>query len=177
MQKYVEKKEKIDWRRNVVFLTFGALYCGAWQYLLFVKIMPKVVPGAASFAAKSIGDKLRDPVGLRGLAIQNFVENGINNPILYFPIFYTLKEFIEGGNLEDGIQKYRAHMLEDVLAIWSVWVPAQFINFAFSPMWFRVPFVACVSAGWTAYVSFLRGNREETVKQNAATACSKAVSQ
>jgi len=171
VQKYVEKAEEIDWRRNFVFCAFGVSYLGAWQYLLFVKMIPKIVPGAASFAAKSIRDKLKDPVGLRGLVIQNFIENGINNPLLYFPIFYTLKEYIEGGKLENGIRKYRAHMWEDLSAIWSVWVPAQFINFAFSPMWFRVPFVACVSAGWTAYVSFVRGAKEVlVVEENSSKA-------
>jgi len=161
VQKYVEKREEVDWRRNMVFLTFGVTYMGAWQYLLFVKIMPRLVPGAEAFAAKSIRDKLSDGAGLRGLVIQNFVENGINNPLLYFPIFYTIKEALEGGDLRDGVRKYRAHFWEDLTAIWSVWVPAQFINFAFSPLWFRVPFVAMVSAGWTAFVSFKRGNKEQ----------------
>jgi hypothetical protein len=55
------------------------------------------------------------------------------------------------------MRKYRLNLYDDIRAIWSVWVPAQFINFAFSPMWFRVPFVACVSAFWTAYVSYTRG--------------------
>ena len=163
VQTYVEKRrrlEDIDWRRNLVFLSFGVTYMGAWQYLLFVKIMPRLVPGAEAFAAKSIRDKLSDAQGLRGLVIQNFVENGINNPLLYFPIFYTIKEFLEGGDLRNGVKKYRAHFWEDLTAIWSVWVPAQFINFAFSPLWFRVPFVAMVSAGWTAFVSFKRGNKE-----------------
>lgn len=91
VQKYVEKKAVVDWRRSLVFVTFGMSYLGAWQYLLFVKIMPSLVPGAASFAAKSLADKLRDPAGLRGVLLQNFVENGINNPLLYFPIFYTIK--------------------------------------------------------------------------------------
>ena len=35
---------------------------------------------------------------------------------------------------------------------------AQAFNFAFSPMWLRVPFVSFVSALWTAYVSIVRGN-------------------
>jgi len=160
VQKYVEKKQVVDWRRNLVFLTFGVTYMGAWQYLLFVKVMPRLVPGAEAFAAKSIREKLKDSAGLRGLVVQNFVENGINNPLLYFPIFYTIKELLEGGDLRNGLKKYHAHFWEDLTAIWSVWVPAQFINFAFSPLWFRVPFVAMVSAGWTAFVSFKRGNKE-----------------
>lgn len=161
VQKYVEKKETIDTRRTFIFTTFGLTYLGAWQYLLFVKIMPRLVPGAATFATKSLREKLQDKQGLRGLLIQNFVENGINNPLLFFPIFYTLKEYMEGGPLQDGLTKYRLHWKEDLRNIWTLWIPAQFFNFAFSPMWFRVPFVACVSAFWTAFVSFKRGAREE----------------
>jgi len=161
VQKYVEGRETIDWKRNMVFLSFGVTYMGAWQYLLFVKIMPRLVPGAEEFARKSIRDKLADSAGIRGLLIQNFVENGVNNPLLYFPIFYTIKELLEGGDLSVGMKKYRAHFWEDLTAIWSVWIPAQFINFAFSPLWFRVPFVAIVSAGWTSFVSFKRGSRED----------------
>jgi len=176
VQKYVEKKEQIDWRRNAVFLSFGVTYLGVWQYLLFVKLMPRIVPNAAEFAAKSIREKLRDKNGLRGLLVQNFVENGINNPVLYFPCFYTLKEFVEGGDLSNGIKRYRSNMWNDLTAIWSVWVPAQFLNFSFSPMWFRVPFVACVSAGWTAYVSFTRGGVqnnlvEEELEVSSSVAC------
>jgi len=57
----------------------------------------------------------------------------------------------------NGLRKYAANAHEDVPAILSLWVPAQFINFGFSPMWFRVPFVSLVSAVWTGYVSMTRG--------------------
>jgi hypothetical protein len=56
----------------------------------------------------------------------------------------------------------RKNFHEDVPAILAVWVPAQFINFGFSPMWFRVPFVATVSAFWTGYVSLTRGAAHTT---------------
>ena len=159
VQKGVEGAEELNIKRVVVFGTFGMLFSGAWQYMLFVKVMPKLCPAAEAFAAKPIREKLKDIPGLKQLFIQNFVENGINNPILYFPCFYTVKEFVEGGPLSDGWKKYKMNMKEDVIAIWKVWIPAQFFNFAFSPMWFRVPFVACVSAFWTAYVSTTRGKK------------------
>ncbi len=161
VQKAVEGADDVDWRRTTVFTAFGALFSGAWQYVLFVRIMPRLCPNAAAFAAKPWREKIRDVPGLKQLAVQNFVENGINNPVLYFPIFYTVKEFVEGGKLRDGVRKYKAHFKEDVIAIWKVWIPAQFFNFAFSPMWLRVPFVAFVSAFWTGYVSMTRGKREE----------------
>ena len=157
VQKYVEKRDEIDWKRNAVFLAFGTLYLGAWQYALFSKIMPSIVPEASAFIAKSWREKLNDGAGLRGLGIQIFLENGINNPVLYFPIFYTLQEVINGGTLSHGVAKYRANMKDDLIDIWKVWVPAQLINFAFTPLWLRVPFVASVSIIWTAYVSFTRG--------------------
>ena len=61
-------------------------------------------------------------------------------------------------NPYNGLRKYAQNAHEDVPAILSLWVPAQFINFGFSPMWFRVPFVSVVSAAWTGYVSVTRGN-------------------
>lgn len=94
-------------------------------------------------------------------------ENGINNPLLFFPIFYTIQEFLQRGTEArplDGVRKYMANAHEDVPAIWSVWIPAQFINFGFSPMWFRVPFVAFVSAFWTAYVSMTRGSGKQSLQ-------------
>ena len=166
VQKAVENNDTIDWRRVSVFTTFGAIFSGAWQYILFVRIMPRLCPAAEAFAAKPLREKIKDIPGLKQLAVQNFVENGINNPVLYFPIFYTVKEFIEGGELRNGVKKYRKHFKEDVLAIWKVWIPAQFFNFAFSPMWLRVPFVAFVSAFWTGYVSMTRGRKEELLEED-----------
>jgi len=175
VQKLVEKREQLDLRRVTVFGSFGLIFAGAWQYLLFVKIMPRIVPGATAFIEKPLRAKLQDWPGMRGVLIQNFIENGINNPILFFPIFYSLKEFIEGGNVKEGLAKYKLHYKEDVIAIWKLWIPAQLFNFAFSPMWLRVPFVAFVSAFWTSYISITRGapesvSREEDELHTAASA-------
>lgn len=50
---------ELDMRRNGLFTLFNATFTGAWQYFLFVKIMGRVCPGAASFAAKPFADKLK----------------------------------------------------------------------------------------------------------------------
>ena len=52
---------------------------------------------------------------------------------------------------------YRKNMWEDLQALWKIWVPATMINFAFMPMYARIPFVACVSLLWTAILSAMRG--------------------
>ena len=79
---------------------------------------------------------------------------------MYFPIFYNIQEFLQHGvnyKVRDALSKYAENFHEDVPAILSVWIPAQFVNFGFSPMWLRVPFVTFVSLFWTAYVSVTRG--------------------
>ena len=88
---------------------------------MFVRLLPRLCPAAEAFANKPIREKIKDVPGLKSLFVQLAVDNGINNPILYFPIFYTVKEFIEGGDLKDGIKKYKTHFKEDVIAIWKVW--------------------------------------------------------
>lgn len=98
IQTQVEKCDEIDWRRASIFSTFGLLFCGCWQYVLFTKFMPKICPQAASFAAKSFRQKLKDVEGLKQLAVQVFVENGINNPLLFFPVFYSVKIGLETHN-------------------------------------------------------------------------------
>ena len=158
MQKMVEKREELDIRRTLTFGIFGLSFNGAWQYLLFVKVMPRFVPGAFTFAAKPIREKLKDKVGIRGVLLQCFVENGINNPFLYFPLFYMTQEWIAGGRPLDGVDRYKQNWKNDLMAIWSLWGPAQFINFAFSAPWFRIPFVALTSCIWTCYVSLTRGD-------------------
>mgnify|MGYP000871669743 CR=1 FL=1 len=161
VQMTVEEKEMVDWTRTSVFVTFGLLFNGAWQYALFVKMMPRVCPNAVSFVAKPWRAKLKDTAGMKAVGVQCLIENGINNPLIYFPLFYTVQEYLAGGDWRNGISKYKQNAAEDLPAIWALWVPAQLFNFAFSPMWFRVPFVASVSAIWTSYVSYTRGDREK----------------
>jgi hypothetical protein len=105
-----------DRRRTLLFTCFGATFAGAWQYCLFVKIMPRLCPAAAAFAAKPLRAKLRDKPGLRQLAVQVFVENGINNPLLFFPIFYSFKAFMGGHPrpVQAGLQRYSESWREDV---------------------------------------------------------------
>ena len=52
---------------------------------------------------------------------------------------------------------YRINMKEDLSALWKIWVPATVVNFAFMPLYGRIPFVACVSLLWTCILSTMRG--------------------
>ena len=164
VQYYIEKKNSVDWKRNMTFGCFGMFYQGMWQYYLFNKIMPKITPNTLTFINKNLTDKIRDKKGIKGVLLQNFIENGINNPLLFFPCFYTIKESINREkicykSIYYGLKTYKKNFWDDLKACWSIWIPAQTINFAFSPIHLRVPYVAFVSAVWTAYISYTRGGK------------------
>lgn len=160
VQVVVEKKEKIDWKRNLAFASFGCFYLGGVQYAIYVPIFGRLFPNAASFAAKSLREKVRDTKGQLALGAQVFIDQCVHHPLMYFPVFYMTKEFVTSGGKPDfgnALSTYRQNMKEDLLALWKIWVPATFVNFAFMPMWGRIPTVAATSMIWSCVLSAMRG--------------------
>ena len=41
-----------------------------------------------------------------------------------------------------------------------MWIPSTFLNFAFMPMWARIPWVASTSLIWTCILSAMRGSSD-----------------
>lgn len=168
VQKNVEHARQLDWRRVRVFSAFGIFFCGFWQYFLYNKVFTKIVKDIGPFLQKPITQRLRDVQGLKGVAVQVGIENFFNNAICYFPVFYMFKIWFETGELSAmaGIRRYQETFWEDCTAIWTLWIPAQAINFLVCPMWARVSFTAMVSFVWTCYVSFVRGSPAEDAIKN-----------
>ena len=70
VQTVVEKKEKIDWKRNAAFAMFGCVYLGGVQYILYVPVFGRLFPNAAAFAAKPIREKVKDTKGMFNVCAQ-----------------------------------------------------------------------------------------------------------
>lgn len=70
VQKVVQKREEIDWKRNLAFASFGCFYLGGVQYALYVPLFGRMFPNAASFAAKSLKEKLKDAKGIFAVTAQ-----------------------------------------------------------------------------------------------------------
>lgn len=159
VQKVVEQREHVDWKRNAAFATFGFVYLGGVQYALYVPIFGRMFPTAAAFAAKSLRQKLSDLRGMRNLCAQVFLDQCVHHPLMYFPAFYCTKELVmrDKPDLKRVLGEYRVNMREDLWALWQIWVPATFFNFAFMPMWGRIPCVATTSLVWTCVLSAMRG--------------------
>jgi len=162
VQKVVEKRETLDVRRTAAFGTFGLFYLGGVQYALYVPIFSRLFPNAATFASKTLSQKMQDGAGIRTLVAQVFLDQFVHHPLLYFPVFYTIKDLVTSDTPDPvrAVNTYRDNMKEDLVALWKVWVPTTFLNFAFMPMWARIPWVASTSLVWTCILSSMRGSSE-----------------
>lgn len=163
VQKVLEQRETIDWKRNIAFGSFGLFYLGGVQYVLYVPIFSRLFPRAASFAAKSVADKVKDMPGIRGLFAQVFLDQAVHHPLMYFPIFYCVKDLVTSDFNPDpvgAVNEYRKNAKEDLQALWKIWLPSTILNFAFMPMWARVPWVASTSLIWTCVLSAMRGGSD-----------------
>jgi hypothetical protein len=149
-QLVVEKREKIDWRRNAMFTAFGFCYLGGFQYWLYNVQFTKW----CGFITKHSGH-------LGSAPVKTFIDQFIHHPTMYFPVFYSLKATVEGRPLVTGpdsaLARYRDEYFDCWKALWSIWVPCTLFNFTFVPRHLRIPFVAATSAVWTVTLSVMQG--------------------
>lgn len=75
---------------------------------------------------------------------------------LFAPLFTSLYFYVRGLAEDRGLavttQKLRKELPDIMRSNWSVWVPANFINYLFVPLELRVLFGSVVSFFWNAYL-------------------------
>ena len=153
---------EVDWRRNGIFIVFGAAYLGGFQYWLMVTQYGKWFPTMSRFAKLSFAEKLKDTAGILDAGKMVLFDIFIHLPIMYFPAYYTCKELVMGYSynplhwFQNGVAKYASNAKEDLTAMVQLWGPSDCIQFVL-PLHIRMPFRHMVSFFWTAYVSFTRG--------------------
>lgn len=153
---------EVDWKRNLVFVVFGAGYLGAFQWLIQVNFFAKLFPNMAAFANASWATKMGDRQGQLNVLYQCFLDAFIHLPLVYLPTFYVVKEMVLGGKANpaewaaDGVNKYLTNWWVDVPQLIYVWTPTDLVCFSV-PLYLRMPLRHVVSFAWTVYLSFLRG--------------------
>lgn len=124
-------------------------------------------PTMERFGPLPLAQKLKDTAGMIDAGKMVLFDIFFHMPCLYFPTYYTVKEFVGGSSYnpidwaKDGITKYSKNFKEDFTAMAKLWGPSDCIQFAL-PTHIRMPFRHMVSFFWTAYVSFTRGKIEES---------------
>eukprot|EP01087_Luapelamoeba_hula_P010960 TRINITY_DN2932_c0_g1_i1.p1 TRINITY_DN2932_c0_g1~~TRINITY_DN2932_c0_g1_i1.p1 ORF type:complete len:276 (-),score=67.96 TRINITY_DN2932_c0_g1_i1:10-837(-) len=145
-QKVIERRERVDFKRNAIFTMFGFVYLGGFQFALYNHILPRMFPGT----------------GTRVVMKRLFVDQAIHHPIMYFPAFYGIKTVMQNDSFEKGFTNYKHDLPENMIALWKVWVPSMFVCFAFVPAHMRIPYVSGVSFFWTTILSVMQSRFDST---------------
>jgi len=69
--------------------------------------------------------------------------------------------FMEGKSANQVGHKFQDMFVPAILANWKVWPFAQFVNFRFMPLPYRVPFQSTCGVFWTVYLSLLNSKEEK----------------
>lgn len=167
-QMVAEKKSlnEVDWKRNFIFVVFGFAYLGVFQYWLMMNKFRQWFPTMDRFAKLPFAEKLKDKAGILDAAKMVVFDVTVHLPMIYFPTYYTVKEFVGGKGwnpvdwAKDGVTKYVNNAKDDLTAMIMLWGPSDCIQFVL-PLHIRLPFRHLVSFFWTAYVSFTRGSLDD----------------
>ena len=156
---------EIDWRRVGLFFAWGFAYQGVCTYYMYVKGFPLLFPGVAKFCNLPFRQKMKDKAGLITLTKQVFLDVGVINPVLFWPVYYVFKEYFfrpendkrgYGQILGDTFEKYKKTFWVDNFGMAGFWIPANYIIYAL-PLHLRLPVNHGVAFVWCGLLSFYRG--------------------
>lgn len=149
-----------DLQRSALFMIFGAVYLGGFQYLYQVQVFKKLFD-IDKFTNLSWKEKLEDKEGLKALAMQTALDLTVLT-FIYLPTFYIFKAGVFSGSPDpsvwasSGWESYTTNFSKDEVDLLKVWFPADLVCFSV-PLYLRLPSRHIVSFVWTAYLSFARG--------------------
>ena len=148
-----------DWRRNVAFTLYGAIYQGMAQEFIYNHLYPTFF-GAGTSVGIVLSKVLFDLL--------------IQTTLLTLPIAYLIKAMIYQYSPREAFRRY----LDDVKnhgllkKYFLLWGPVQCITFSIIPVHYRVTFIACVSFFWLIILSTIatkvRPQKEEEVEESSS---------
>ena len=135
-QRLIEGSPDLNWKRFCTFTFLGTVYVGPALHVWY-GALGRHLPGASTRAV------------LSRLAADQFVFA----PCFVASFFSAL--LVLDGKPQEISMKLQNDWWPTTQANWSVWIPAQFINFRYVPPQFQVLFANFVGLVWNSYLSFV----------------------
>ena len=135
-QCWIEKSSNLNWKRFCTFTFLGTVYVGPVLHVWY-GALGRRLPGVSTSAV------------MGRLAAGQFVFA----PSFVASFFSAL--LVLDGKVEEIPIKLQNDWWSTTQANWSVWIPAQFLNFRYVPPQFQVLFANFVGLLWNSYLSFV----------------------
>jgi len=127
--------EKADFRRNIAYIIYGALYQGVAQEYIYNHLYPLMFGAGRDF---------------RTIICKVSFDLLVQAPFLTLPIAYASNALIYRYSLKKGFRRYLNDIKKHGLLVkfFALWGPVQTITFRFIPQHLRISFIAFVSFFW-----------------------------
>ena len=141
----IEDEGTVDVRRNVAFITYGALYQGLTQEFIYNHVYPIWFGTGTDFV--TVFDKV---------AFSLLVQT----TLLTLPSLYIIKSLIEQTSITTAFDKYRNDIRNQQLLqkFYLLWGPVLTLTFSVIPEQYRVTFIAAISFFWLIILSGISNN-------------------
>lgn len=143
----------IEMKRNLAYTVYGGIFVGFMCHLEYDQVFPVL-----------FGTEQSMMLTLEKVLFDNFV----SAPLMWIPPAYIIKSLVFGNSMMDGLDKYVSDVRNENLLqkYWSVWLPAQTLQFSIIPPQFQVAFLATISFFWFMMFSHI-SSKEQEVEQVA----------
>ncbi|KZV77614.1 hypothetical protein PENSPDRAFT_679158 [Peniophora sp. CONT] len=151
-----------DVLRTTRFFLFGAgvsPVIGRWNKFLEARFPLRLINGSGQAGR----------VSFRALAKRVAADQIIMAPI-GLTLFLGSMGIMEGRDRSHIAEKFRQLYWPALKTNWQVWPAAQFMNFRFMPLPYRVPFQQTCGVFWTLYLSILNSKEEARAALDDANA-------
>lgn len=146
-------QDKWDISRTVRFMAMGGLWVAPVTHFWYNALSTRILSGPRT--------TLR--------VVQRLVVDQFGFAPLFAPSFMAGLWILEGR--EDIVKPLMELAPSLVVANWTLWIPAQLVNFGMVPLKFQVLFGNVVALGWSVYLSFVsaRTAQKTAVTDNSTT--------
>jgi len=141
LEKKYSKKKDYDGIRVLRQSTVGLLI-GPTLHVHFTLLMPWLFPNSTKFkAAKMV-----------------LFDQTIGASVI-ISLFFLYADLLSGKSFDQFTNEMKVKLIPTLYANWIIWPAAQFINFNFVPLHWRVLYTNFVGLFWNSYLSYVQNVR------------------
>lgn len=110
-------------------------------------------------------DKLIKGVGNKMVFKKILADQFVAGPIFCSSFFFGMG-LMEGRGIKGAVGEVRDNFLPVYMADWCFWPPAQYINFRYLPVEYRVVYVCTLTLCWNTFLSYMKHRHGDYVAES-----------
>jgi hypothetical protein len=158
----LRESEPYDARRAASFVLFDACYRGAFQHNTF----PLITETFQGYALHGLLPYI--PLEVCAAISRTAANQLVVVPTVYYPLFFAVTGAVQGLDIDASVLRAREKFLPLMKRNLIFWIPVQYVQFAYVPTEWQVPFICVAGLIWNVVLSAIAGRAEGPVPAVAA---------